>query len=263
MKFYFTLFLLLNAGCNFSGCVNIEKPVLKKDLILRSHIKDKHSYKKINWRPHKTAIIIVDMWDKHHCIPSENRGILLAKKINHFLPLLRENGVQVIFAPSDVMPFYADTVNRKNTILIGKTTILKKKPLVPLPFEPPTLVRPGCEDEKQNFKGKRSQSKQSDFIKIEEDDLISDSGSEIINILINKKIDLVLYAGVHSNVCILSRPFGMRELRRHGFKVVLIRDLTDSYSSKSNQFPYQKERNKEVINHIESYIGPTIHSSHF
>ena len=98
---------------------------------------------------------------------------------------------------------------------------------------------------------------------MEPNDLISDNVVDIVSYLRNEEIDLVLYAGVHSNACIIGKPFGMRALRKFGFSVVLIRDLTDSYTKKTSQFPFQKERNKIIIDHIESYIAPTIHSREF
>ncbi len=236
-----------------------------KHLKLRFRIKEKYHYKRVKWHPNKTAIIVVDMWDKHHCIPSEKRVISLAKKINSLLSFLRNIGVQVIFAPSDMVSYYVNTSNRKRTILLSNMNKVFFKELSWLSNfkeEPSMPVESGCEDNKQNFDGtERSWSHQIDLLEIEENDLISENGSEIINILMNKKIQLILYAGVHSNICIVGRPFGMRNLKKEGFQVILIRDLTDSYSKMDIQLPFQRDRNKAVINHIETYVGSTIHSN--
>lgn len=227
-------------------------------------------YKKLKWEPHRVAILIVDMWDRHHCIPSEKRVVPLAKKINGLLPYLRNQGVQVIFAPSDVEWVYADTFNRKRAVLLAS----KPKPFIKklgwfktgLPNEPPLPVTFGCEDEKQNLKDEKGEgvevwTRQTDILKIEKEDLISSDGNEVVNILMNQKINFVLYAGVHSNVCILKNPVGMRNLKTEGFQVVLIRDLTDSLTKKSSQFPTQERRNQAVIDHINTYVAPTIHSN--
>ena len=244
---------------SLSGCISIPK----KYLSLRFQTKGKYHYRKLKWNPHKTAVIVVDMWDKHNCMPSEQRSALLAKKINHLLPLYRNYGMQIIFAPSSVVSFYDDISNRKKAILIAREHgpfTKKLNWLSRLENEPPMPIQKGCEDEKLP---NREWSSQHRFLKIKQNDLISADGNEIENILKAKQIHLVLYVGVHSNVCVLSRSFGMRNLKKQGFTVVLIRDLTDSYSKKSKGFPSQKKRNKAVVNHIETYIAPTIHSNQF
>ena len=46
-----------------------------------------------------------------------------------------------------------------------------------------------------------------------------------------------MLTGVHTNMCVLGRPFGLRNMASHGKNVVLIRDLTDTmYNSRS--WPY-------------------------
>ena len=232
-------------------------------LKLREKARGQYHYKKIRWNPHKTAIIVVDMWNKHPCLPSEKRIARLAKKINDLLPFLRNKGVQVIFSPSKVVSFYADTLNRRKVILINKNKLYFKKLywLKSFQNEPTMPVLKGCENNKRLSNFKKSFFRQHPLIKIKKNDLISAKGNEVINILMNKKINLVLYVGVHSNVCVVSRSFGMRNLKKEGFQVVLIRDLTDSYTKKATNFLSQKERNEVVISHIETYIGPTIHSN--
>ena len=53
----------------------------------------------------------------------------------------------------------------------------------------------------------------------------------------------------------------MKKLKEMGFKTILIRDLTDSFTSPSDKFPTQESRNNETIKYIETYVGYTIHSS--
>ena len=37
----------------------------------------------------------------------------------------------------------------------------------------------------------------------------------------------VIVMGVHINMCVLGRPFGLRQMAKNGKNVVLVRDLTD------------------------------------
>jgi hypothetical protein len=54
---------------------------------------------------------------------------------------------------------------------------------------------------------------------------VSDSGVEIYNLLRQEGITNVAIMGVHTNMCVLGRPFGIRQLTRLGLNVVLVRDL--------------------------------------
>jgi hypothetical protein len=43
--------------------------------------------------------------------------------------------------------------------------------------------------------------------------------------------------GVHTNICILNRGFGIRQMTRLGFNIVLVRDLTDAmYDPRTRPF---------------------------
>ena len=57
-------------------------------------------------------------------------------------------------------------------------------------------------------------------------DFISDVGSEVWNVLESRGIANVLLCGVHTNMCVLGRPFGLRQLVSLGKNVALLRDMT-------------------------------------
>ena len=59
--------------------------------------------------------------------------------------------------------------------------------------------------------------------------------------------------GVHTNICILNRSFGIRQMTRLGFQVVLVRDLTDSmYDPRKRPFDSHSRGTELVIEHIEA-----------
>lgn len=71
----------------------------------------------------------------------------------------------------------------------------------------------------------------------------------------------VIYMGVHQNICILKRPFGVRQMVTQGQNVVLIRDLTDSmYNSRRKPFVDHFTGNDQITWHIEKYWCPTMTS---
>jgi hypothetical protein len=67
--------------------------------------------------------------------------------------------------------------------------------------------------------------------------------------------------GVHTNMCVLGRPFGLRQLVKQKMDVVLVRDLTDSmYNPKRWPFVDHFTGNDLVTAHVERYVCPTITS---
>jgi hypothetical protein len=99
-------------------------------------------------------------------------------------------------------------------------------------------------------------------IRIDQDkDAISDSGVEVWNLLEARKIKNVMLLGVHVNMCVSGRPFGMRQMARNGKNVVLVRDLTDAMYNPA-KWPYvsHQEGTALFIAHAEKFICPSITS---
>ena len=68
--------------------------------------------------------------------------------------------------------------------------------------------------------------------------------------------------GVHTNMCVLGRPFGLRNLARSGKNVVLVRDLTDTmYNSRKWPYVSHFEGTNRIVEHIEKYVASTITST--
>ena len=96
---------------------------------------------------------------------------------------------------------------------------------------------------------------------IKDEDAISDSGVEIWNLLEDRGINNVMLVGVHTNMCVLGRPFGLRQMAKNGKNVVLVRDLTDTmYNPKMPPMVSHFEGTRLIVEHIEKYVCPTITS---
>lgn len=94
-----------------------------------------------------------------------------------------------------------------------------------------------------------------------ERDYISDRGDEVWNILEHRGIRNVILTGVHTNMCVLGRPFGLRQMSRNGKNVVLMRDMTDTmYNPKRWPYVDHFTANDLIVSHTERYVCPTITS---
>ena len=103
--------------------------------------------------------------------------------------------------------------------------------------------------------------RQMELLEIHDEDYITDSGVENWNILTNKGIENVILVGVHTNMCVLGRPFGLRQMAKNGKNVVLMRDMTDTmYNPKQHPQVSHYRGTDLVIEHVEKYVCPTITS---
>jgi hypothetical protein len=90
-------------------------------------------------------------------------------------------------------------------------------------------------------------------------DGVSDNGQEIYNFFKQEGITNVALMGVHTNICILNRSFGIRQMTKTGFQVALVRDLTDAmYDPRKRPFVSHSRGTELVIEHIEAKWCPSI-----
>lgn len=91
------------------------------------------------WEPHKTAVVICDMWDKHWCKDAAARVAEMAPRMNEVVSKLRDQGVLIVHCPADVMKFYAGTLGRKLAQSAPHAEPMKRRgpsiPAGPCPFD--------------------------------------------------------------------------------------------------------------------------------
>ena len=226
------------------------------------------SQERVEADPKKTAIIVCDMWDKHWCQGASRRVAEMAPRMNQVLKSAREQGVFIIHSPSETMEFYRETPQRKRAQAAPRVT-----PKVPLqrwnrldtnrePALPIDDSDGGCDCLPQ-CKNYRAWSRQIPALEIAEQDAITDS-EEAYFLLEQKGITHVVVMGVHANMCVLGRPFSIRQLVSQGKKVFLMRDLTDAmYNPRKAPFVTHFRGNELIIGHIETYWCPSLTSVDF
>jgi nicotinamidase-related amidase len=226
------------------------------------------------WDPSKTALIICDMWDNHWCKGAAHRVEELAVPMNKVIAAARQRGVFVIHAPSTTVDFYKDSPQRKRalTAKFAKTaaplsTVERwgtawcypdPKRESELPIDDTDM---GC-DCATKCEIVPPWTRQIKTIDIAEEDAITDNGQETFNLLAERGIDNVIIMGVHLNMCVLGRPFAIRQLVAQRKNVLLVRDMTDTmYSSKMKPFVNHFEGTDLVVAHVEANWCPTIAST--
>lgn len=218
-----------------------------------------------SWESTATAVVICDMWDKHWCKGATARVAEMAPRMNQVVAELRRRGVLIIHCPSETMKFYENDPGRKLAKEAPPAEV--KKPLagwcnLDSTKEPPLPIDDsdgGCDDWPQCEQGSPWR-RQIASIQIQPGDAITDS-VEAYNLMRQRGITNVIVMGVHQNMCVLGRPFSIRQMVYQGQNVVLMRDLTDSmYNSRSKPRVDHFTGNDLVTWHIEKYWCPTITS---
>lgn len=247
---------------------------LQLNLRARAKAEGKESYqvseKKAAWNPKNTALIICDMWDDHWCKSAALRVGELTGPINEVIKTARSRGVLIIHAPSSVTAFYKDSPQRQRALKapFAATPV----PLVTeerwgtawcwtdarregvLPIDDSDM---GC-DCAVKCKIREAWSRQTAALQIAEEDAITDNGQETWNLLTQRGIDHVLICGVHLNMCVLGRPFAIRQLVKLGKQVVLLRDLTDTmYNPERPPGVGHFAGTDLVVEHVEKFWCPT------
>ena len=261
----------------------------KMQLTLRQRIPEKTSageaYRVVNetleWDPKSIAVIVVDMWDTHHCYNAVLRVEEMAPRMNQVLEKCRAMGMTIIHAPSSCMAAYESHPGRKRAKDAPKAENLPEEIHLwchKIPSEdkgkyPIDASDGGCDsDPIEQEKHKQALIKmgrkpgapwlsQISVLKMHDIDVVSDSGVEIWNVLEERKINNVIILGVHTNMCVLGRPFGLRQMAKNGKNVVLVRDMTDTmYNPKMPPYVNHYKGTELIIEHIEKFVCPTITS---
>lgn len=207
----------------------------------------------------QVAIIVCDMWDKHWSRGAAERVDEMAPRMNEVLKAARAKGIRIIHAPSDTMGYYAESPARHSLraapYISPPTEVERESP--PLPIDHSDGGSDTGETEAQ-----RVWTCQHPALEIDHTmDGISDNGQEIYNYLQQHGIRQVLIMGVHTNVCILNRSFGIKQLVKWGVNVALVRDLTDSmYNPARAPYVDHDAGTQLVIGYIEKFWCPTITS---
>jgi nicotinamidase-related amidase len=230
---------------------------------------------KVTWAPEKTALIICDMWDDHWCNSASARVAEMAGPMNEMIATARARGVLIIHAPSSVTDFYKDTPQRK----LAMAAPLAKPP-VPLataerwgttwcwtdakhesvlPIDDTDM---GCSCTGAKCTVREAWTRQIATLKLEPGDALTDNGQEVWNLLQQRGIQHVILCGVHLNMCVLGRPFAIRQMVYLGMDVALLRDMTDTmYNPERPPGVDHFTGTDLVVEHVEKYWCPSFPST--
>ena len=168
------------------------------------------------WKASESLLIVCDMWDDHYCRSAVRRVGQIIPRMNQTLDAARRLGVHIVHAPSGTMDFYATAPQRLKMqalpeaappVPIESWCYLDPKSEAALPIEDKDDP---CDDAVPRARVRFYNRQHPDLV-IAPQDGISDSGQEIYNLCAREGIKNVGLMGVHANMCVLGRPFGIRQ----------------------------------------------------
>jgi nicotinamidase-related amidase len=222
-----------------------------------------------NWEARATAVVICDMWDHHWCKGATARVAEMAPRMNQVITELRRRGVLIIHCPSETMEFYRNSPGRKlaqDAPKVDLQAAAEKGSRREARSEPPLPIDDsdgGCDDQPRCQEGHWPPypwSREIAALQVGEGDAVTDN-AEAFYLMRERGITNVIVMGVHENMCVLGRPFSIRQMVKLGQNVVLMRDLTDTmYNSRRRPFVNHFAGTDLVCWHIEKYWCPTVTS---
>jgi type 1 glutamine amidotransferase/nicotinamidase-related amidase len=226
------------------------------------------SNQKLNWDPAKTAVVVCDMWNQHWCRGATSRVAEMAPRMNEVITAARQQGILIVHCPSSCLSFYKDTPMRQRAQQAPKVeTKIALQGWCHLDADregdlPIDDSDGGCDCWPPCESGS-PWTRQIDTIEVADEDAVTDN-AEAYYLMKQRGIENVIVMGVHTNMCVLGRPFSIRQMVYQGQNVVLMRDMTDTmYNSRMAPFVKHTEGTDLVIEHIEKFWCPTITSTAF
>lgn len=211
----------------------------------------------------RIAVLISDMWDRHWSRGATARAAALAPEIDRFAAQCRQEGHIIIHAPSDTMAFYEGHPARRRAIEVQPDALFDASLMEPCPALPVDDHGGGSDTHEPPEEVDRPVwTRQDHRIAIDgaRDYLVGDEGARVAAILQRERAELLLYVGVHLNMCIYhTRSFSMLPMRRHGFPVGFVRGLTDAmYDPACPPYVSHAAGTALIADYMEKFICPSV-----
>ncbi len=177
----------------------------------------------------ETALVLVDLWNVHFI----ESWIERAKQVtvDCVVPVIdaaRKLGMTIVHAPSPSVAEQYSQLERHNP---------------PQPSTPNTWPPAEFRSRSGNYniyRGPRSQPpgigihwdklasqlSMSPAIDVKEDEFVIATGQQLHELMEERGILHLLYAGFATNWCVLGRDYGIRSMSRYGYNIILLRDAT-------------------------------------
>lgn len=205
--------------------------------------------------PAHVGVVVVDPWNYHWCKTATMRVGALVPRMNKALDAVREMGMTVMLCPSDVVDNYTGWPQREIIFALTRHPV---PPLAKIDCPPPPNAG-GCACGKERCVVNYGWDGMHPDLRIARTDLMPDTLQEVWSLCKERQLTHLIYCGVHTQVCLLGKPMGLRNLKAAGLKCLLARDLTDAHPGYDPATGLTPDgHTAEVVEHFERHLAPTI-----
>lgn len=217
----------------------------------------------------ETALVLVDCWAYFPLESFVARvGEICETKIKPVLEVCRELGVSVVHAPS---PQWAANYPDFHYSAPVEETQTPPAPSKSDAWPPQSLTTEGAfavartgVDPMFNAwweKAYPDNLKISPHVEPAGEDVVVTTGDELHAFCCERRIKHLVYAGFATNICVLERDYGTREMRRRGYNIVLIRDATTAIES--SEAVGELWATRAAVFYIELKVGVSVTAAEF
>lgn len=228
----------------------------KIELSLRTRAGGKVSERSETLDPRKAGVVAIDVWNHHWCKTASARVGALVPRMNATLAGARKLGMQVFLCPTDAADKYVGTLPHERAAVWPR----RKVPWGPEVSCPPVPgYGAGCMCGNSSCKGNYGWDGMHPDLVISDDDLMPNDAECLYSICQDNGITHLIVVGVHTQICVLGKPTGIRNMKRAGMECILARDLTDAltgYDPANKLIPDTSTAN--IVAHFEEHLAPTI-----
>ena len=195
--------------------------------------------------PSKIGIVVIDMWNDYMCPTGvELFGSSLVPRMNRVFEGARALGITVIHAPTDAADFYVGWPQTEKVAALPYYELPKVNSDIPTPDFPetvkPCLCGPGILCPYMHCWDGINPN-----IKIAEQDYIlvgpfyGEVGTQRLHAICKDRgLTHLIYTGVATNVCVVSKAPGAIYMARAGINIILARDLTEAVTEYNHATGY-------------------------
>ena len=203
----------------------------------------------------QVGVVIVDMWNFHWCKTSTARVAALVPRMIPTVEAAHRLGMTLFWCPSDVADNYVGTIQHEAAMAV------RQHPLPPLKSIscPPAPDGGGCTCGPVHCAWNYGWDAMAPGLVMHEDDFMPNDCETLYSLCVERGVTHLIYVGVHTQVCLLGKSIGLRNMSGLGLNCILARDLTDAhglYDPVKGITPDDFTSN--VVAHFERHLAPTI-----
>jgi nicotinamidase-related amidase len=215
----------------------------------------------------QSALVLVDCWAEHFIrTHQESSGRIMRETLAPVVAAARRAGVAIIHAPS---PNYLDPYPQ--SVAYASDRDLGLEPPPPAPSWPPAefrsrqgeyaaYARPP-EPKVREWLKDMSRYRIAEVLAPQPGDYVIRTGEQLHRLLTHQRRLHLFYAGFATNMCILYRDYGTREMGRRGYNILLLRDCTDGIECRETR--EGRTQTQAAILSIEVGVGCSVTSTDF